>query len=138
MKQKEKRFIKVALLLGIGTCLLCLVLMAFQPRDSHRNLHYVAWKWGLASYDKDMVCNVMRFDGSFRVSLVGIDEQSFLRKFPDTFYRLKRQVAWAREDETIYTDIFDGAQPSDYRAAQGWVAIFRNGKLRELTLQKGP
>ena len=122
----------VALMLGLGVVLF----LSVQPLGTQYNLYYLLWKAGVRKYESQVALAGIFHDHDFRQSFTGLSRSDFERRFPSTFYQVRRQPPIAKAGEVYF--ISDYRQATDESAAFGmcWMAVFRDDRLVEFDFAK--
>lgn len=139
-KAARWRFVAIISLLALAlvtTLLAGGVFLARQSLSTHYNLYYVMWKAGLRPYDSLIARSGMFHDREFRASLLGISQDDFERRFPDTFFEIQNPPESAKPNQTFYTDNYHQSRPGAHFYGPSWIAVFEDGRLISLEYDKG-
>ncbi len=79
----------------------------------------------------------MFHDREFLESLEGTSIRSFQEKFPSTFYEIQHP-RWDDPNRRSFIDNYWQARSEDGDVGFSWEAVFVDGKLTEIRLNKGP
>lgn len=102
----------------------------YPDRDDPKNLHYVLWKWHLASIDLDRAVSVMSHDSASEQMILGKNERSLTSRFgyllsPEAAspcYRAEAQKAKTNGDKVLFL------RRSDY------MIVFHDGVATQVIL----
>jgi hypothetical protein len=126
-----KKPLKILLVIAFVILFITGVWEAMYPdRDDPKNLHYVLWKWHLASIDLDRAVGVMSHDRSSEQMILGKNEKSLTSRFG---YLLSPEVASpcygpAAREATANGDKVLFLRKSDY------MIVFHNGVATRVVL----
>jgi hypothetical protein len=131
---RSRRFSKVSLASSFFAAVLALALgvvlfLSVQTLGTQYNLYYLLWKAGIRKYEPQVALAGMFHDHAFRQRFIGMSRADFERRFPSTFYQLRRQPPIATAGEVYF--ISDYRQATDDSGAFGmcWMAVFRDDRL---------
>jgi hypothetical protein len=129
---KRSMRIRVASL-ALAPCLLIGLWFAMYPdRDDPKNIHYVLWKWQLASFDRDRALGIMTHDSADSL-VVGKAEEELRKRFG---YLNSIEEADSYVRYCYFNSPWYGKNVKMLRNSN-WMVVFKNGRAAELVLVKG-
>ena len=117
-----------------GSMLLLAVLFNVGPGDDSHNtsLRYIAWKWGVGSYEYSQAPRFMNVDVEFRESLKGKTLDEVRHWFPD--------MRKPGENTNSYQDFYNKyTENKDFLwiGESNWGIEFVNGRVHDFDCLKG-
>jgi hypothetical protein len=105
------------------------------PGYDPKNIHYVAWKWGLVPIDLDKALEIMVGDGvpSKFPLVIGKSEEDLKKRF-GYLRTLDEAAPYYR---FCYSTSFWNGKNVKFLRTSNWMVVFEGGKATDLVLLKG-
>ena len=125
-------FLAAAPALALGL----LLFLSVQTLGTQYNLYYLLWKAGFRTYEPQVALAGMFHDHAFRQRFIGMSRADFERRFPSTFYQLRRQPPIAKAGEVYFISDYRQATDESGAFSMCWMAVFRDDRLVEFDYAK--
>ena len=137
-----RRWRRATIALAFAFCLSVALLVAFsflslQDLNTHYNLYYLMWKAGLRPYEPAVVFGGLFHDLSYRNRFLGLSPEEFMRRFPNTFYKVRSRPPILKPNQDLYINNYQQAIGEPGILGACWEALFEDGRLIEFDYGKG-
>jgi hypothetical protein len=105
----------------------------YPDKYDPKNIHYVLWKWGFVSIDRDRALGTMTHDNADPL-VVGKTKSELIRRFG--YLRSINEASPYLRDYCYYGS-GRGGKSVGFLRETNWMVVFENGKAVELVLCKG-